>query len=113
MPVPVRERVTALERLTTAVRTFQGDFPNLYSEISSKSLLHDGIDELDSALEEAERVLAASRDLTVTVDVGIVKTPRRTCPRCRNVRVLYGLAAIGTVQAGSDLLCGECGGLRA
>lgn len=55
-------------------------------------------------------ILETPRDLRLTLEVRIVKTRRRTCPRCRRIRVLYGLAANNTVQAGTELLCRECAG---
>lgn len=55
--------------------------------------------------------------LSLSIDVSVRRTKRRTCPRCRNVRVLYQLVAGGrtpTLAAVTDgpLLCGPCGGIR-
>lgn len=61
----------------------------------------------------ADRVIASDPGLAMTIDVRVVKTRRRRCPRCQRVRVLFRLVAHGESPFGEGpLLCGECGGLR-
>lgn len=54
----------------------------------------------------------APGELRVNVEIKLVKSKRRTCPRCRRVRVLYGLVAVGDIQRLGPQLCRECGGIR-
>lgn len=116
MPVPAKERLTALEQLAKASRRFLElvDAGERSAVRQATEVVVDDVVRADVrlAIDEAERVIASQRELHLSVDVQLIKTPRRTCPRCRRVRVLYGLAAVGDIQRPGPLLCRECGGIR-
>lgn len=69
------------------------------------------------APDPADPARLVATGLSLSIDVTLRRTKRRTCPVCRNVRVLYQLVAGGrtpTLAAVTDgpLLCGPCGGIR-